>query len=62
MTQPDDAWIEKMSELLKEHQRALTMRDSWERKRAAVAQQIDEYRNNTTIQELTEPAQVQDPA
>lgn len=62
MTQPDDAWIEKMSELLKEHQRALTMLDSWERKRAAVAQQIDEYRNNTTIQELTEPAQVQDPA
>ena len=62
MTQPNDEWIEEMSKLLKEHSRAATMRDGWERKRAAVAATIDAYRagnaHNLTPPQEPDPEQV----
>lgn len=62
MTQPDDAWLVKMGELLKEHQRALTMRDAWERKRAAAAARIDAFRSGATIDEAQSETEQEQPA
>jgi hypothetical protein len=62
MTQPNDAWIEEMSRLLKEHQRALVMRDQWERKRLEAASAIDSFRNSATVPATNEPVPTDEPA
>jgi hypothetical protein len=62
MTQPNDAWIEEMSRLLKEHQRALAMRDQWERKRVEAAAAIDAFRNSATVPATDEPVPTEEPA
>lgn len=61
MTQPNEEWIQEMSRLLKEHARAQTMRDAWERKRLEAATAIEVYRtgNSHNLEpQLTEPEPV----
>lgn len=61
MTQPNEEWIQEMSRLLKEHARAQTMRDAWERKRMEAAASIEAYRAGNAHnleQQPTEPEPV----
>lgn len=59
MTEPTTEWIEEMGKLLKEYQRALSMRDQWERKRQELFQTIEVFRAGNA-HNLTEAAQVPD--